>query len=70
LLTILAVFLQTAIAHYDVTHQGPAISPAEMQQMIHEAAREAAARQPDAKPGRNDPCPCGSGKKYKRCHGR
>jgi tetratricopeptide (TPR) repeat protein len=20
-----------------------------------------------AKPGRNDPCPCGSGKKYKRC---
>lgn len=23
-----------------------------------------------AKVGRNDPCPCGSGKKYKRCHGR
>ena len=22
------------------------------------------------KPGRNDPCPCGSGKKYKYCHGR
>jgi preprotein translocase subunit SecA len=21
------------------------------------------------KAGRNDPCPCGSGKKYKRCHG-
>jgi len=21
-------------------------------------------------PGRNDPCPCGSGKKYKLCHGR
>jgi len=21
------------------------------------------------KPGRNDPCPCGSGKKYKKCHG-
>ena len=20
--------------------------------------------------GRNDPCPCGSGKKYKACHGR
>src|SRR5579863_7289840 len=20
------------------------------------------------KPGRNDPCPCGSGRKYKRCH--
>jgi preprotein translocase subunit SecA len=28
-------------------------------------------RRPDetAKVGRNDPCPCGSGKKYKKCHG-
>ncbi|MCB0628176.1 MAG: preprotein translocase subunit SecA [Lewinella sp.] len=24
----------------------------------------------DKKVGRNDPCPCGSGKKYKQCHGR
>jgi len=24
---------------------------------------------PGAKPGRNDLCPCGSGKKYKKCHG-
>ena len=23
----------------------------------------------EAKVGRNDPCPCGSGKKYKHCHG-
>jgi preprotein translocase subunit SecA len=22
------------------------------------------------KPGRNDPCPCGSGKKYKKCCGK
>ena len=22
------------------------------------------------KVGRNDPCPCGSGKKYKNCHGK
>ena len=28
-----------------------------------------AARRPAAKVGRNDPCPCGSGKKYKKCHG-
>ncbi len=21
-------------------------------------------------PGRNEPCPCGSGKKYKQCHGK
>jgi preprotein translocase subunit SecA len=25
-------------------------------------------RQP--KIGRNEPCPCGSGKKYKHCHGK
>ncbi|WP_293777093.1 preprotein translocase subunit SecA [uncultured Oxalicibacterium sp.] len=25
---------------------------------------------PYPKVGRNDPCPCGSGKKYKQCHGR
>jgi preprotein translocase subunit SecA len=24
----------------------------------------------DRKIGRNEPCPCGSGKKYKQCHGR
>ncbi|MEO8739212.1 MAG: UPF0149 family protein [Casimicrobiaceae bacterium] len=26
-------------------------------------------RRESAKVGRNDPCPCGSGKKYKHCHG-
>jgi uncharacterized protein len=31
------------------------------------AQREPLRRAP--KVGRNDPCPCGSGKKYKRCHG-
>ena len=24
----------------------------------------------EAKVGRNEPCPCGSGKKYKQCHGK
>jgi preprotein translocase subunit SecA len=27
-------------------------------------------KRPDRKVGRNEPCPCGSGKKYKQCHGR
>ena len=27
-------------------------------------------KRPDRKIGRNEPCPCGSGKKYKQCHGR
>ena len=40
------------------------------------AAQDTRARQPrtplvkDKLPGRNDPCPCGSGKKFKQCHGR
>ena len=29
--------------------------------------RRCAREQP--KVGRNEPCPCGSGKKYKKCHG-
>ena len=29
-----------------------------------------AAKREGEKVGRNDPCPCGSGKKYKRCHGK
>jgi hypothetical protein len=24
---------------------------------------------PNSRVGRNDPCPCGSGRKYKKCHG-
>ena len=30
----------------------------------------ASAGRDEPKVGRNDPCPCGSGKKYKQCHGR
>jgi preprotein translocase subunit SecA len=35
-----------------------------------EAPTRRAARRAGPKVGRNDPCPCGSGKKYKRCCGR
>jgi preprotein translocase subunit SecA len=40
------------------------------------AAHDTRAQQPrnpiikDKLPGRNDPCPCGSGKKFKNCHGK
>ncbi|MDQ3326946.1 MAG: SEC-C metal-binding domain-containing protein, partial [Chloroflexota bacterium] len=34
-----------------------------------EVAPQAQTRRVGQKIGRNDPCPCGSGKKYKRCHG-
>jgi preprotein translocase subunit SecA len=34
-----------------------------------QAAARPARQKPVGKVGRNDPCPCGSGKKYKYCHG-
>jgi len=34
---------------------------------LRAARTKAAPQMPGAKVGRNDPCPCGSGKKYKRC---
>jgi preprotein translocase subunit SecA len=37
---------------------------------VSEEADLATLRAAVPKVGRNDPCPCGSGKKYKQCHGR
>ena len=34
-----------------------------------EEGQPAIAKREADKVGRNDPCPCGSGKKYKKCHG-
>ncbi len=34
--------------------------------LVHEKAKS----ETGEKVGRNDPCPCGSGKKYKQCHGK
>jgi len=49
---------------------------AQQQQLSHveedllAAAEPVAEQSGERKVGRNDPCPCGSGKKYKQCHGR
>ena len=43
------------------------------QAAANQDTREPQKQQPihvDKLPGRNDPCPCGSGKKFKNCHGR
>jgi preprotein translocase subunit SecA len=48
----------------------------EMQQLSYSGGdeepnpRPKSPRRAEGKVGRNDPCPCGSGKKYKKCHGR
>jgi preprotein translocase subunit SecA len=49
---------------------------AQQQQLSHHDENALVTEDPNApataerKVGRNDPCPCGSGKKYKQCHGR
>ncbi|RKZ17882.1 preprotein translocase subunit SecA [bacterium] len=48
--------------------QGQAQKPA-AQSISGEAPRGETVHRSDPKVGRNDPCPCGSGKKYKKCHG-
>ena len=43
------------------------------QEAIQNSMQEPLKREPivvDAKINRNEPCPCGSGKKYKQCHGK
>ena len=55
------------------TQQAPrssvaAASRAHRRAMARSTAAGASASGP--KVGRNDPCPCGSGKKYKKCHGK
>ncbi|MBQ0021532.1 MAG: preprotein translocase subunit SecA [Bacteroidales bacterium] len=48
----------------------PAQRAAAAQDTRSEEARRPQPMQAEKLPGRNDPCPCGSGKKFKACHGR
>jgi uncharacterized protein len=43
-------------------------APAEVMQIL--ALEELKRSEAFARAGRNDPCPCGSGRKFKQCHGR
>ncbi|MGE5178629.1 MAG: SEC-C metal-binding domain-containing protein, partial [Bacteroidota bacterium] len=52
--------------HATVTAFGTA-APQEAEAPARERRAPVATQEP--KVGRNDPCPCGSGKKYKKCHG-
>jgi preprotein translocase subunit SecA len=56
----------------NVTYTAPT-ETGEVESKVDEStARQNLASAPGGVPrvGRNDPCPCGSGKKYKQCHGR
>ncbi len=50
--------------------KGRAIGPAAAQARAEAEAKGETVRRDRPKVGRNDPCPCGSGKKYKKCHGK
>ena len=56
--------------------RGEQLSDLAQQAAANQDTREGARQQShqpivkDRLPGRNDPCPCGSGKKFKNCHGR
>lgn len=53
--------------HAEVTSDGDDASHDDEQQA---AAPANVPRRVSEKVGRNDPCPCGSGRKYKQCHGK
>lgn len=62
------------MVHQDSLGMGLAAAPAEESSLNQNLGSENQPRkripvQVGPKVGRNDPCPCGSGKKYKKCHG-
>jgi preprotein translocase subunit SecA len=59
---------QEAAGAYTPQQPAMATSPAHEQALRQKSAQRPQVREED-KVGRNDPCPCGSGKKYKKCHG-
>ena len=60
--------------HLKISFQAPKFEGSQgYQEAIQNSMTEPVKREPivvDAKINRNEPCPCGSGKKYKQCHGK
>ena len=55
---------------YSHPNAGSAFGEATTEESPAAAVARATYQRDDDKTGRNDPCPCGSGKKYKHCHGK
>jgi preprotein translocase subunit SecA len=53
----------------NVTYSAPT-ETGEVETTVDEATLRSAIGAAVPRVGRNDPCPCGSGKKYKQCHGK
>jgi preprotein translocase subunit SecA len=58
--------------HYEHAEAKPVEQPLspESQTVVEEEQTEEPFVRSGKKVGRNDPCPCGSRKKYKQCHGK
>ncbi len=54
---------------YSVGGTTTSTAPGSAREAASAAAQSAGTVRNDDKVGRNDPCPCGSGQKYKKCHG-
>ena len=52
------------------TETGEVQTTLDVQTVLRAAGAVAAPAGQVPRVGRNDPCPCGSGKKYKQCHGK
>ena len=53
-----------------VQEQAPRVTVTASQENLTNVGQSSAEGIDFSKVGRNDMCPCGSGKKYKNCHGR
>ncbi|NCW08953.1 MAG: preprotein translocase subunit SecA [Gammaproteobacteria bacterium] len=80
-LTAVQVPTKEEIEAQEEARRQQAVAQLAQAQATHEAAASSDEESADAAPdrpmpavshkvGRNEPCPCGSGKKYKQCHGR
>ena len=61
----LDAFAETLLARFEDAMNSYALLARSIQTALSEQPQEPYVSEP--KPGRNDPCPCGSGKKYKKC---
>ena len=67
-----------SVSQQNLSYSGPEGQPAQFGALAggSSTSQQTPTSQAKSKPlhvdhiGRNDPCPCGSGKKYKKCHGR
>ena len=79
--TLVTVRIRTDDDVAEVAPAPPALENVQYHHADYDEALATAATAAEEKPpqpfqrhmqkvGRNDPCPCGSGKKYKHCHGK